>query len=27
LSAWLRTRGALEVAAFGTDRVFLIPNP
>ena len=27
LSAWLRTRGAHEIAAFGTDRVFSIPQP
>jgi hypothetical protein len=27
LSAWLRTRGAREVASFGADHVFLIPNP
>ena len=27
LSAWLHSRGAREVAAFGSDRVFLIPNP
>ena len=27
ISAWLRARGAREVATFGTDRVFLIPNP
>jgi hypothetical protein len=26
LSDWLRTRGAREVAAFGSDRVFLLPN-
>ena len=26
LSAWFRTRGAKEVAAFGADRVFLIPH-
>ena len=26
LSAWFRTRGATEVAAFGGDRVFLIPH-
>jgi hypothetical protein len=27
LSDWLRTRGAREIAAFGPDRVFLIPSP
>ena len=27
LSAWLRARGAREIAAFGTDHVFLIPRP
>jgi hypothetical protein len=27
VSAWLRAHGAREVAAFGTDHVFLIPNP
>ena len=27
LSAWLRARGARELATFGTDHVFLIPNP
>ena len=27
LSAWLRSRGAREVAAFGSDRVFVIPQP
>lgn len=27
LSAWLQTRGAWELATFGTDHVFLIPNP
>ena len=27
LSAWLRTRGAHEIAAFGTDCVFSIPTP
>jgi len=26
LSAWLRSRGAREVAAFGSDRVFVIPT-
>jgi hypothetical protein len=26
LSAWLRTRGAREVASFGTDHVFLFPS-
>jgi hypothetical protein len=27
LSGWLRTRGAREVAAFGSDRVFVVPSP
>lgn len=27
LSEWLRTRGAREIATFGSDRVFLIPTP
>ena len=27
LSAWLRARGAREIAAFAVDHVFLVPNP
>ena len=27
VSAWLRRQGAREIAAFGSDHVFLIPNP
>jgi hypothetical protein len=27
LSAWLRGRGASEVAAFGSDKVFALPSP
>ena len=27
LGAWLTSRGAREIAAFGSDRVFLIPDP
>jgi len=27
IGAWLESRGARELASFGSDRVFLIPNP
>ena len=27
ISAWLRARGAREVASFGTDHVFVVPSP